>query len=177
MPVNIEIKARCSEPEQIRKVLIAANADYKGTDRQTDTYFRVTNGRLKLREGNIENNLIFYFRPDHPGPKQSDVILYKTTAGSKLKEILTAAQDILVRVEKKREIYFIDNVKFHIDEVEDLGSFVEIEAIDFDEDIEPEDLQKQCENFIDLLGIEEKDLISESYSDMMIRRNREIAPF
>jgi len=62
--LNIEIKAKCNDQEKIRSVLKSRNADFKGTDHQIDTYFKVNNGRLKLREGNIENFLVFYERED-----------------------------------------------------------------------------------------------------------------
>lgn len=65
---NVEIKARCCNPGRIRNILTGKNADFMGTDHQTDTYFKVSQGRLKLREGDIENALIFYNRPDEAGP-------------------------------------------------------------------------------------------------------------
>ncbi|HPJ79511.1 MAG TPA: hypothetical protein PK489_12035, partial [Prolixibacteraceae bacterium] len=61
---NIEIKARTGRGEAIRKILLEAGAEFRGTDHQKDTYFRVSSGRLKLREGNIENQLIHYRRAD-----------------------------------------------------------------------------------------------------------------
>lgn len=82
---------------------------------------------------------------------------------SSLKEILTKSLEILVVVNKKREIYFIGNVKFHIDTVEDLGTFVEIEAIDNDGTIEKDKLLEQCQFFLDLFKISQDDLISVSY--------------
>jgi len=85
-----------------------------------------------------------------------------------LKEILTKALGILVVVDKKREIYFIDNVKFHIDIVENLGTFVEIEAIDNDGDIGKEKLLEQCQLYLDMFNIPQKDLISVSYSDLLL---------
>src|SRR4051812_43904611 len=88
--------------------------------------------RLQLREGNIENCLVYYERENRAGPKQSDVSLFPVVPDSALKDILSQSLGVLVVVEKQREIYFIDNLKFHIDVVENLGSFVEIEAIDAD---------------------------------------------
>ena len=77
--VNVEIKARCADPGRPRGHAAASSgARLVGPDYQPDTYFRVPNGRLKLREGQIENNLIFYARPGQDGPKRSDVILYGT---------------------------------------------------------------------------------------------------
>mgnify|MGYP003553641289 CR=1 FL=1 len=69
--LNVEIKARCSNTSFIRNYLVSKNANLKGVDKQTDTYFNVQHGRLKLREGNIENNLIFYNRDNKAGPKNS----------------------------------------------------------------------------------------------------------
>ena len=69
--LNIEIKARCPDAKAIRSILQSRKADFKGIDHQVDTYFKVPFGRLKLREGNIENNLIYYDREDKKGPKKS----------------------------------------------------------------------------------------------------------
>jgi len=168
--VNIEIKAKSNNQDAIREILKSRNADFKGVDHQIDTYFKVNNGRLKLREGKIENHLIHYQRENKEGPKQSDVTLFKSDPKSSLKEILTKALGILVVVDKKREIYFIDNVKFHIDNVEDLGTFVEIEAIGNDGTIGKDKLLEQCQFFLDLFKISQEDLISVSYSDLLLQK-------
>lgn len=168
--LNIEIKARCNDHEKIRSILKSRNADFKGTDHQIDTYFKVNNGRLKLREGNIENFLVFYKREDKEGPKQSDVILFKSDPNSSLKEILLTSLGTLVVVDKQREIYFIENVKFHIDTVKNLGTFMEIEAIDSDSTFSKEKLLGQCENYLQLFGISKNDLISVSYSDLLLQK-------
>ena len=167
--LNVEVKARCSRPENVRKLLKQRENGCKGVDYQTDTHFRCPNGRLKLREGKIETALIHYQRPDLPGPKESFVCLYHPTDPAALKETLTRACGVLVTVRKKREIYHIDNVKFHIDDVEDLGGFLEIEAIDADGTIGIEKLRRQCEQYMELLGVGEADLIGESYADMLPR--------
>lgn len=170
--LNIEIKARTDDQSGIRNQLRALNAKEKGTDHQIDTYFNVRNGRLKLREGNIENNLIHYLREDHDGPKESKVVLFKSEPDSTLKGILTNALGVLVVVDKRREIYFIDNVKFHIDDVAGLGSFIEIEAIDKDENIGKEKLLEQCEYYLRMFNIPDNNLISVSYSDLVLNRRR-----
>ena len=146
---------------------MARSASFKGTDHQTDTYFATAAGRLKLREGEIENALIFYHRPNEPGPKQSDVTLYHPEPQSPLKAMLSEAMGVDVVVEKRREIYFIDNVKFHIDVVDGLGTFVEIEAIDEDGSIGVDTLRRQCAEYLKLFAIAEEDLLSTSYSDML----------
>lgn len=166
--LNVEIKARCANADFIRKCLLSENADFKGVDEQTDTYFNVAKGRLKLREGNIENNLIYYSRTNQAGPKNSHFKLVKVEDVSGLKEALTASIGVKVIVAKKREIYYIRNVKFHLDEVPGLGSFVEIEAGNMLADLSQEQLKEQCDFYMSEFGIKEEDLISISYSDMLL---------
>lgn len=170
--LNIEIKAQSRDADSVRRILQSKNARFVGEDHQTDTYFNVQKGRLKLREGNIENKLIFYERDDQSDPKESRVTLYNATPGSSLKEILMSSLGVRVIVDKKREIYFIDNVKFHIDLVADLGSFVEIEAISENGQIDRDTLLEQCNFYLDLFSISAGDLIHCSYSDLLIDRKR-----
>lgn len=167
--LNVEIKAKCDDPVFIRNYLVANGADFKGTDEQTDTYFNVTSGRLKLREGAIENNLIFYERENKAGPKNSHFNLLKIEDTKELKEILVKSVGVKIIVTKKREIYYIQNVKFHIDEVPGLGSFIEIEAGNVIENLTEEKLKEQCNFYLSEFGIRQEDLIEESYSDMLIK--------
>lgn len=171
--LNVEIKARCQQPDHIRQYLQDHQTDYKGCDHQCDTYFKVAHGRLKLREGNIENNLIYYERNNQQGPKDSFFKLVKVEDAAGLKDALTKANGIKTVVEKKREIYYIANVKFHIDEVPGLGSFVEIEAGNI---LAPSltqlDLKAQCDHYMQAFGIEEQDLVAVSYSDMMLEKEQ-----
>lgn len=170
MALNVEIKARCKNPASIKEILKSRQADFKGVDHQIDTYFKVPNGRMKFREGNIENSLIHYNRPNQAGPKKSNYILYHPKPDSSLKQLLIQANGVLVIVDKLRSIYFIDNVKFHVDEVKDLGSFMEIEAIDSDGSVGEKKLLEQCQFYLDLLGIQEDDLIDNSYSDLLLHK-------
>ncbi|MGC4036008.1 MAG: class IV adenylate cyclase [Chitinophagaceae bacterium] len=171
MPLlNIEIKARCADTGFMRRYLLDHGAEFKGTDHQTDTYFNVAKGRLKLREGNIENNLIYYERTNQAGPKSSHFDLVPIPEAEKLKAVLSKSLGVKVIVQKKREIYFITNVKFHIDEVPGLGNFAEIEASNKYADISKEQLQQQCDFYLAELKIKEEDLISLSYSDMLLEK-------
>ena len=167
--LNIEIKAKCENHQKIRDILSSHKADFLGVDHQIDTYFKIKFGRLKLREGNIENFLIFYEREDKEGPKESKIILFKSELNSSLKQILEKSLGILTIIDKKREIYFIDNVKFHLDKVKNLGAFVEIEAIDKDGTIGKKKLLRQCEFYLNLFNIKKKDLLPVSYSDLLLK--------
>ncbi|MCU0449264.1 MAG: class IV adenylate cyclase [Bernardetiaceae bacterium] len=167
--LNVEIKARCADLAPLRQVLLSAGADCKGTDHQTDTYFRVPHGRLKMREGNLERALIFYHRPNQAAAKKSEVQLWPLPPEpGPLKSLLVAACGVLAVVAKAREIYFIDNVKFHLDQVDGLGTFVEIEAIDYVGTLGEAYLHQQCNHYRSLLRLEEADLLAASYSDMLL---------
>ena len=96
------------------------------------------------------------------------MILFKNNPGSTLKDILLNSNGSLIIVDKEREIYFIDNIKFHIDIVKDLGSFVEIEAIDKDGSIGKDKLYQQCKEYMKWFSILDEDLISVSYSDLLL---------
>ena len=167
---NIEIKARITRSDKIREYLLANNADYKGTDVQTDTYFNVVCGRLKLRQGNIENSLIFYNREDVAGLKQSDFELLHVTNGNRLKAILAKAIGVKIEVKKTREIYYIANVKFHIDTIEEFGNFVEIEATNIGCELSVDEQREQCRFYMQQFGINDEDLIAVSYSDMLVAK-------
>jgi predicted adenylyl cyclase CyaB len=164
----IEIKARCTNPSKVRQLLLQQpNIQFLGVDAQVDTYFKIPSGRLKLREGNIENSLIYYDRENKKDAKKSDVTLYKPTEVASLKAVLLAALPILIVVEKKREIYFIDHIKFHIDTLSALGSFIEIEVIDANDAMDITKMKEQCQWYIELLDIQKEDLMENSYSDML----------
>ncbi|MEI6732184.1 MAG: class IV adenylate cyclase [archaeon] len=175
MHLNIEFKARCSNQESVREILKSRGADYKGLDKQKDVYYDVPHGRLKLRMGNIENALIHYDRDENAGIKESHVTLHELTTGdaASLENILAKSLGIQVVVDKKREIYFIENVKIHLDDVAGLGFFVEVEAIDKTGKIGKEKLQEQCDHYQSLFGIEKKDMVSGSYSDLLLKAEEE----
>lgn len=170
----VEIKARCSDVSRIREILKSRRADFRGTDHQIDTYFRVPRGRLKLREGQIENALIFYQRSNQKKSKRCDAFLYQCPEPDLMKKILNVAFGVLAVVDKMREIYFIKNVKFHVDQVKGLGRFVEIEAQGRTPECRITELRRQCDHYRKLLGIAPEDLLADSYSDQLIckRQNR-----
>src|SRR5688572_12199038 len=171
MHINFEFKARHSDIEAAEKALQQHNPLFIGEDHQVDTYFVVPNGRLKLREGTIEQSLIFYERTDAAGAKQSNVTLYHHQPDPALKQVLLLALGTKIVVDKRRKIYFIDNVKFHFDTVEGLGQFIEVEAIDKNGTIGLEKLKEQCAFYQAVLGVEEPDFIVESYSDLLAKKS------
>ncbi len=169
--LNVELKARCPDPARVRRVLEAAGAEFRGLDRQRDVYYRVPDGRLKLRRGTIERSLIHYRRGDTAEVKRSEVTLARLEALASpeldaIEAALAAALGVATTVEKAREIRFVGNVKFHLDEVPGLGAFVEIEAIDLDGSRGEAALRAQCDEWRARLAIAEEDLVARSYSDL-----------
>lgn len=171
MHINFEFKARTDKLKDLEEKLKTLNPLYIGLDHQIDTYFNTDNGRLKLREGNIENSLIHYNRIDIADSKQSDVLLYSHQASKILKEILTKSNGVRTTVEKLRKIYFMDNVKFHFDTVESLGTYIEVEAIDKDLTLGIEKLQEQCRFYANFFELKKEDYINCSYSDLILQKN------
>lgn len=178
---NIEIKARCNNISVVIDYLDKDPLFIKnGLDHQTDTYYNTINGtRLKMREGNVENALVSYKRDDEIGPKKSDIVLHhfdieceSQRTIDNLKDILNHSLGTLVVVNKYRHIYWNDkdNVKIHVDEVDDLGSFVEIEVMDFTGTSRDRlEMQELCEFYIDQFKLA-YGLISNSYSDLLLNK-------
>lgn len=169
--LNIEFKASTNKLSALEALLLELQPRFIGEDHQIDTYFNVSRGRLKLREGNIEHALIQYDRENSSASKSSEYVLYQCQPGSSLKDALTRSLGIKAVVDKHRKIYFIDNVKFHFDNVVGLGQFVEVEATDMNGTIAAEKLQAQCNHFAALFNIAAEDLIAVSYSDMVLEKN------
>lgn len=171
---NVEIKSRCMNPIALKEKLLSLGAVDKGVDHQIDTYFNSDFGRLKLRRGNIENSLIFYNRENKKDAKVSSIFLEKLNSENNLVALLEASNGIKTIVDKKRNILFIENAKFHIDEVVGLGSFMEIEIIDRTGKISVEDLNKKCQFYIEELGLDTTLFIDCSYSDLIIEKEEKL---
>lgn len=162
---NIEIKTRYGKHEYARKLLQEKEARETGTDHQIDTYFNVEKGRLKIREGNIENKLIYYERKDKKGPKVSKVTLCELKNPEEVKEVLRKTLGVKSIVDKQRKIYWIENVKVHLDKVKGLGKFLEFELMKDKKGNyrSREDLEELMQEF----QVEQEELLNKSYSDML----------
>ncbi|MFM2268968.1 MAG: hypothetical protein RL757_2409 [Bacteroidota bacterium] len=168
--LNFEFKAKVENLEELEARFQALQPVFKGEDHQIDTYFNINpalGGRLKLREGNIENSLIYYERKNLAGAKQSDVLLYEHTPNPSLKAVLTKLHGVKIVVDKRRRIYFIENVKFHFDSVAQLGTFVEVEAIADETTHTIADLQAQCQYYFNFFELENAQYMQLSYSDLL----------
>lgn len=166
---NAEFKARCADLEATRILVEQLQpVFFQGTDFQRDTYFKVPEGRIKLREGNIEHALIYYQRAETIGTKSSDIELYRFSADPALRSILCKALPILVVVDKQRDIYFHGEVKIHLDLVQGLGTFLEVEVIDNTGNIPMEVLEEKCHWYAQYFGVKAHDFVAASYSDLLL---------
>jgi predicted adenylyl cyclase CyaB len=130
MARNIEIKARIDSVESILPKA-AALAD-KGPIEivQDDTFFSCKNGRLKLRAfSSAAGELIYYRRPDRAGPKESFYLISPTSAPDVLRESLSLAYGQVGRVRKHRTLFLVGRTRIHLDRVENLGHFLEVEVV------------------------------------------------
>ena len=164
--INIEIKARYKDIERAEENLNAIGAGPAGTFHQKDTYFKVAEGRLKLREvGPDEGHLIYYKREDVPGPKRSDYEIAFTSDPEAMRDMLREILGIWVEVEKSRQVWLWENVRIHLDEVNGLGRFVELEAVTNEKGIE--ESHQRVETLMRALEIESGQLVEGSYGDLV----------
>jgi predicted adenylyl cyclase CyaB len=160
----IELKATLGSISDARDKINAMGAHRQGTYRQVDTYFNVQTGRLKLREmdGEPTSKLVYYEREDIPDLKRSDILILETPDPPTLKAILQRSLGVKVTITKQREIYQHQGTQIHLDDVEDLGMFIEFERPITDL---PED-REALKKLMDKLEIRLGDLITGSYSDL-----------
>lgn len=168
---NIELKARIDSLEAARAVC-RQFANLKAEEHQTDTYFRCSQGRLKLRERNPEPaQLVAYSRSDAAAPRASDYWLVPVLDPAALKAALSTALGVLVVVEKEREIFLYRNVRIHLDCVTGLGEFVEFEAVLSPGDDEPAAAALVAE-LAQRLVVDPHDRVDRSYSDLLLVERR-----
>jgi adenylate cyclase class 2 len=164
----VELKAKVSNHESLRKKLSAIGAQHVGTFQQTDLYFKVPEGRLKLREieGSRTAELIYYERENISGPKRDEAFILRIQEPEELKNILTKILTPLTRIEKVREIYQHQGTQIHLDIVKKLGKFVEFERQTADD---PKIVEKDrliLERLMAKLEIGPSNFESLSYSDL-----------
>jgi adenylate cyclase class IV len=127
---NVELKARDAHPGQSLEACRLLGAVDHGVVWQRDTYFAVPRGRLKLREQRPGSaQLIQYERPDHDGDRESVYRLAEVVDAGSLQASLASALAITVIVEKRRRLFFWQDVRIHLDDVAGLGAFIEFEAL------------------------------------------------
>lgn len=167
MARNVEIKARIESVEALTQ-RAAALADQGPIELiQDDTFFTCSNGRLKLRVFSAtDGQLIFYQRPDQAGPKESFFLVSPTSSPDTLREALTLAYGQAGRVRKHRTLFLAGRTRIHLDRVEDLGHFLELEVVMADG--EPSEAGVAiAHDLLTKLGISPTRLIDRAYVDLL----------
>jgi predicted adenylyl cyclase CyaB len=172
MPSNIEIKARVLDFAEIRRRAEALADSPCEVIPQEDTFFNVDRGRLKLRVlAPGHGQLIYYLRPDQDGPKRSDYQLALTTEPEDLKRVLESAYGIRGVVTKTRYLYLVGQTRVHLDDVDGLGQFMELEVVLRDGQSDAEG-QGITEDLMQRLGVLQSDLLEGAYMDLLEGREQ-----
>ena len=167
MPANIEIKARVRDFVDIRSRAEKLSDTSVEVIPQEDTFFSVPQGRLKLRVlAPDHGELIYYTRPDQEGPKRSDYHIAHTSDPENLKHVLELAYGVRGMVKKTRYLYIVGQTRVHLDDVEGLGQFMELEVVMKERQSDAEG-QAIAEDLMSSLGVERNDLIDGAYMDLL----------
>lgn len=171
MSRNIEIKARVRDLAGLRKRVEPLADNGPRTLHQEDTFFLCPNGRLKLRRlSQQEGELIAYRRSDSVEPRESDYVISATSEPDRLAEALTRALGIRGVVRKRRTLFLVGQTRVHLDEVEGLGAFLELEVVLRPEQ-SPSEGRRTARELMARLEIEEGDLVGQAYIDLLENRS------
>lgn len=170
MPRNIEAKYRNALLPEVAERARAVGATDSGVLIQTDTFFNATAGRLKLREqaGESDGQLIGYRRVDNPEARASDYLIYRTAVPGELSEALAHALGVMAVVRKRRHLFTWRHTRIHLDEVDSLGSFVELETV-LHGGLTDSDARAELAHVESALGLSKDDIVAEAYVDLQER--------
>jgi predicted adenylyl cyclase CyaB len=166
---NVEVKIRRTDGDDLPRVLRdSLGARDAGILEQQDVFFRVPRGRLKLRlQPQRTSQLIFYERTDEASLRTSDYRIVPCDEPEALRSLLAQALGEIGTVRKRRHLFLLDNVRFHLDEVDGLGSFLEIEAV-----LDPSHGERACFDAAKLLlqrlGLDRCLMESRAYIDLLL---------
>ncbi len=171
MNSNIEIKARARDFLRQKELAGKLTDTPEQLICQEDTFFDTLKGRLKLRMFSPgQGELIYYERDNISGPKQSNYSISKTEAPIKLKDVLSCALGVQGVVRKKRYLFIVGQTRIHLDDVEELGYYIELEVV-----MQPNQTAKQClriaNEIMEKMQIREDDLIDVAYIDLLTGNN------
>lgn len=172
MARNVEIKARVADLAAL-ETRVRAIADSGPVEIfQDDCFFQSPEGRLKLRDfGDGRGELIFYQRPDQSGPKHCHYEIAPTDRPDQLRLVLALAWGEAGRIRKNRRLYLVGRTRIHLDQVEGLGEFMELEVVLSDGESAASG-QQEAKGLMAELGISAADLLECAYVDMVFGGER-----
>lgn len=171
MAKNIEIKASLKNINYCINTAKSLSDSDPEVIKQEDYFFNCEHGRLKLRFlSSDKGKLIFYNRKNDNGPKTSEYFISETNEPDKLLHVLEKSYGVRGVVKKTRKLFFIGRTRVHIDQVENLGDFLEFEVVLSDGE-DTNDAKQEAHRLMDLFGIEKDSLIDCAYIDLINKRN------
>jgi len=166
---NVEAKFRLGNLEKVRERALSLGFTGRGVLRQRDTFFRVAHGKLKLRDEGGSAELIWYERPAEAGLMLSDYSIVAVANADSVRRVLEASLGVLAEVRKERTLLMRRNIRLHLDRVEGLGEFGEIEAVLADGD-SVESMRSEVDGLLRRFGVAHGDLVAVSYFEMAAPR-------
>jgi predicted adenylyl cyclase CyaB len=164
---NLEFKAHLGDPRAVLAQARELGADSWEDLRQTDTYFAVAAGRLKLREtAGFQAELIYYQREENGASRPSDYEIAHSADAEALRSVLSKALGVLATVKKRRTLLVLDSTRIHLDNVEGLGSFIELETLVKQDEAEA---RVRIDGLVRALGFDWSDCLRASYLDLMLQ--------
>ena len=164
MATNLELKASLASIKGAREQAAALGGVSKGTLLQSDTYFRVPRGRLKLRECVGSGSELIYYERDEVAPERWSHYVKEPVGNPEgLWRVLEKALGVRAVVDKKRDLYLYKNARIHIDEVAGLGTFIEFEVQGND----PAASMSLMKELRECFGVRTESVIRASYGEMM----------
>jgi predicted adenylyl cyclase CyaB len=168
MPTNLELKIGVTSHQSLKKILLQIGAENVGILNQKDVYYSVPNGLLKLRIENGNESLIYYSRNENNKNRWSDFEVLKF-ADSKVEKFFSKLFDVEITVKKKRELFYYDDTRIHLDTVKFLGKYLELETIVINSKA---DAKKRFEKIKNLLKLDESKQIRKSYRDLLMNSTK-----
>jgi predicted adenylyl cyclase CyaB len=169
MPSNVEIKARLHDRAKVEAAVASRSDSGPELIQQKDVFFRTEGARLKLRIFNSDcGELIRYERPNAADPRCSRYLIARTNDPEPLLEILTQTLGQIGVVQKTRTLYLIGQTRIHLDQVDHLGDFLELEVVLRPGQSEQEG-RRIAEELLWVLQVDRTDLIAEAYIDLLAK--------
>jgi predicted adenylyl cyclase CyaB len=176
MPRNIEIKARIENVALMSPKVAALASEGPLEIAQDDTFFACDNGRLKLRAfSNDAGELIYYRRANQSGPKESFYLRSPTTSPESLRESLSLAYGQIGRIRKYRSLFLVGRTRVHLDRVEGLGHFLELEVVLVDDESAEQGI-REAGQLMEQLGVQPEQLVEGAYLDLIQAGERAPVP-
>jgi predicted adenylyl cyclase CyaB len=176
MATNIEIKAHVRDPKRLYLLAEGISDTPAEVIRQRDVFFRTARGRFKLRTTSPDHGyLVYYERANESGPRPSEYHLSETRDPASLEQLLTKAFGVRGMVIKVRTLFIAGHTRIHLDQVEGLGHFCELEVV-LSEQQSATEGQAIAEDLMRRLDIHEQDLVDVAYMDLLEQRGKTLLP-